>query len=89
LPVLAATVSAATLGFAANPLLARPLASDTAAWELTPTLPVDPAPWTRVELERVLRERTARQKPNPDGLQQRPLPDHTLYFLLPKYDRRQ
>jgi hypothetical protein len=83
LPALAATLSAAVLGFAATPLLAQPLAYDTAAWEITSTLPVDPAPWTRIELARELRERTARQKTRREIDVYYYRIGHTLAFPLP------
>jgi hypothetical protein len=83
LPVFAATLSAAALGFAASPLPAQPLAYDTAAWELTPKLPVDRAPWTRVELDRELRERTAQQKARHEIDVYYYRIGHTLAFPLP------
>ncbi|MPZ19055.1 MAG: hypothetical protein GEV06_14245 [Luteitalea sp.] len=60
-----------------------PLAYETSAYELDPFIPQDDRPWTRTDLQRVLAERTAREK------QRRELNvyyyriGHTLAFPLP------
>ena len=63
LPALAVAALLATAAVVAtpSPLPAQPLAYDTSAWEMSPAFPVDSAPWTRADLERTLRDRTARQ----------------------------
>lgn len=62
---------------------AEPLAYDTAAWELAPAYPVDPAPWARADLERELHARTARQKARHELEVYYYRIGHTLAFPLP------
>ena len=62
---------------------AQPPAYDTSAWELAPAYPVDSSPWTRTDLERALRERTARQKTRHEVDVYYYRIGHTLAFPLP------
>ncbi len=81
-PVLAAVLLAVAV--APTPTLrAQPLAYDTSAWELAPAFSVNPAPWTRADLERALDERTARQKSRHEIDVYYYRIGHTLAFPLP------
>ncbi|MBI5689878.1 MAG: hypothetical protein HZC55_07235, partial [Verrucomicrobia bacterium] len=64
-------------------LPAQPLAYDTSAWELAPSLAPDPAPWARGDLERALRERTVREKSRHEINVYYYRIGHTLAFPLP------
>ncbi|MDO8541914.1 MAG: heparinase II/III family protein [Opitutaceae bacterium] len=60
-----------------------PLAYDTSAYELAASIPGDPAPWNRNEVERAVRERTVRQKQRHELDVYYYRIGHTLAFPLP------
>lgn len=84
-PPVSAALLAAVLAAAlcTPPLRAQPLAYDTAAWELAPAFPVDAAPWTRADLERELRQRSAAQQARHEITVYYYRIGHTLAFPLP------
>ena len=82
-PAFVAALLAAAAVATAPVLRAQPPAYDTSAWELAPAFPIDPEPWTRADLERTLRERTARQKARHELDVYYYRIGHTLAFPLP------
>lgn len=64
-------------------LRAQPLAYDTSAWELAPAFTLDPAPWSRADLEREFHHRTAAQQARHEVTVYYYRIGHTLAFPLP------